>query len=174
MGKGHVNVEIKAACSNPENIRRVLLDKGAEYKGRDHQIDTYFKTESGRLKVREGNIENSIIYYERSNKKGPKKSDIIMVNDTKGSPFIDILRRVLDKLAVVDKKRDIFFIGNVKFHIDNVKGLGSFVEIEAIDYKGNIGEARLKQQAEEYLNLFGIKKKELVSHSYSDMLIEEK
>ena len=33
----------------------------------------------------------------------------------------------------MDKKREIYFIHNVKFHIDNVKNLGTFIEIEAID-----------------------------------------
>ena len=32
--------------------------------------------------------------------------------------------------AVVDKRRKIYFIGNVKFHFDTVDGLGTFVEVE--------------------------------------------
>jgi predicted adenylyl cyclase CyaB len=46
-------------------------------------------------------------------------------------------------LATVDKHREIYFVGNVKFHLDTVEGLGTFVEIESIDMDGTIGQDRL-------------------------------
>ena len=59
----HLNVEIKAKCSDPKRVRNILESKGAEYRGLDHQIDTYFRVPNGRLKLREGNIENALIFY---------------------------------------------------------------------------------------------------------------
>ena len=50
----HVNIEIKARCSNQETIGEILKSKNANFKGTDHQIDTYFKVKQGRLKLREG------------------------------------------------------------------------------------------------------------------------
>jgi len=70
--------------------------------------------------------------------------------------------------------REIYFIDNVKFHIDTVKDLGTFVEIEAIDKDGTIGEIELLNQCEFYLKLFGISKENLVSVSYSDLILELK
>ena len=75
---------------------------------------------------------------------------------------------------VVDKEREIYFIDNVKIHIDTVQGLeGSFVEIEAIDEDGTIGEAKLLEQCKYYLSLFGLSKSQLVEGSYSDLLLKQ-
>lgn len=71
---------------------------------------------------------------------------------------------------MVDKQREIFFLENVKFHLDQVVGLGTFVEIEAIDEYGSLGEAYLQKQCEHYLALFEIQPEELLTNSYSDML----
>ena len=54
----HINIEIKAKCLNQIRIREIIKSHKADFKGIDHQIDTYFKVSSGRLKLREGNIEN--------------------------------------------------------------------------------------------------------------------
>lgn len=169
----HINIEIKAKSKNNDAIRDILKSKNAEFKGTDRQIDTYFRVDSGRLKLREGNIENALIYYEREEKKGPRQSNVILAKTLPGSGIKEIFQKVLGVLAVVDKKREIYFIENVKFHLDEVKGLGTFVEIEAMDQKGNIGRERLLKQCNEYLELFGIKQEDLVSESYSDMLMKK-
>jgi predicted adenylyl cyclase CyaB len=83
-----------------------------------------------------------------------------------------LLTRALGVLAVVDKTREIYFIGNVKFHIDSVKQLGSFVEIEAIDEMGQIGHNTLFQQCQTYMALLGIREEDLLDCSYSDMIIQ--
>ena len=127
------NVEIKARCENHEVIREILRKEGADVRGTDHQIDTYFKVPNGRLKLREGNIENHLIFYDRKETKGLKESSILLYDSTPGSSLKEILVRSLGILAVVDKKREISFIDNVKFHLDQVEGLGQFVEIEAIE-----------------------------------------
>ncbi len=74
-----INIEIKARTSNTAGIRKYLLEHKAEYKGTDLQTDTYFNTAKGRLKLREGNIENNLIYYERENKAGPKQSNFSLI-----------------------------------------------------------------------------------------------
>src|SRR3989344_1781403 len=119
----HLNVEIKARCNDHAKIREILISKGADFKGTDHQIDTYFKTGNGRLKLREGNIENHLIFYEREDKEGPKESNVILFDNKPGSSLKEILSKSLGILAVVDKLREIYFIENVKFHIDTVKDL---------------------------------------------------
>ena len=127
----------------------------------------------GRLKLREGNIENYLIYYERENKEGPKQSDIILFKSAPGSSLKSILVNANGVLTVVDKKREIYFIENVKFHIDTVEELGTFMEIEAIDEDGSIGKEKLLEQCEQYLKLFEISESDLISVSYSDLLLEK-
>ena len=89
----------------------------------------------------------------------------------KGLPTVTFtLTAALGIFKIVDKQRRIYFIGNVKFHIDEVKGLGSFVEIEAIDEDGNIGLEKLNGQCGYYMELFGLSEEDLVEGSYSDMV----
>ena len=73
---------------------------------------------------------------------------------------------------MVKKKREIYFIGNVKFHIDEVESLGNFVEIEASDLYADIAKDELQKQCEFYLKELRIKTEDLVSVSYSDMMFE--
>ncbi|MBI4919457.1 class IV adenylate cyclase [archaeon] len=170
---GHVNIEIKARSENNEHIRNVLQYNKADFVGLDHQIDTYFKAHFGRLKLREGNIENQLIHYDREDKEGPKQSNVTLYKSTPGSSLKEILTKTLGILVVVDKKREIYFIDNVKFHLDNVQNLGTFVEIEAIDKTGEIGKDKLLEQCNYYMNLFNVHQKDLLSVSYSDLLLKK-
>lgn len=168
----HINIEIKARCNNQDKIRHILKLQNADFKGIDHQIDTYFKVKNGRLKLREGNIENFLIYYERGNTVAAKQSDVTLFKTEPGSTLKEILTKANGILAVVDKKREIYFVENIKFHLDTVQNLGTFVEIEAIDKSGSIGKEKLLAQCEKYMKLFQIPKSDLISNSYSDLLLE--
>lgn len=168
-----LNIEIKAKSNNQDRVREVLKSLHAEFKGVDHQVDTYFIVSFGRLKLREGTIENSLVHYDREDKDGPKQSNVTFYKSADKLSLKEILTKSLGILAVVDKTREIYFIDNVKFHIDKVKGLGTFVEIEAIDQDGTIGKDKLLEQCDYYLSLFEIKKEDLISNSYSDLLMEK-
>lgn len=168
---GHVNVEIKARCANPQCVRDCLHAGNAEFRGVDFQRDTYFRVPHGRLKLREGRIENNLIYYERENISGPKESLVSLFPTPSQSPLKDMLVQALGVLVVVEKQREIYFIENVKFHIDEITDLGSFVEIEAIDAEGTIGKDQLLAQCQKFLCLFGIPPQDLIATSYSDLLL---
>lgn len=168
-----LNIEIKAHCKNHESIEQILKEEKANFHGTDSQTDTYFNVHEGRLKLREGNIENSLIYYHRENKPGPKKSQVILYKPSHDQNLKQILIASNGIKVVVNKERKIFYIRNVKFHLDKVEGLGSFVEIEAIDTKGNIGSEKLLEQCNRYLEEFNIQDEDLISESYSDMLLNK-
>lgn len=166
-----LNIEIKARCNEPDRIRNILKKHNADFKGTDHQIDTYFDVPEGRLKLRQGTIENNLIFYKRNNQSGPKASSIDLVPSEHPKKLHTLLENALGTKVVVDKKREIYFIDNVKFHIDKVKELGNFVEIEAIDEDGSIGEKTLRKQCHKFLRLFDIPDDQLIANSYSDMLM---
>ncbi|MCD4796120.1 MAG: GNAT family N-acetyltransferase [Candidatus Cloacimonetes bacterium] len=168
-----INIEVKVRCMKPEIIRNILDQHNADFKGTDHQIDTYFKVPKGRLKLREGNIENSLIYYQRKDGEGPKQSDVILFHPQKNSSLKETLSQALGILKIVRKMREIYFINNIKFHIDEVKNLGSFIEIEAIDRNGKIGQKKLHEQCEQYMKLFKVKEEDLIKCSYSDLLLNK-
>ncbi len=164
-----VNVEIKARCADPASIREALRARGARFVGEDRQVDTYFLVPKGRMKLREGDIENALIFYERADRSGPKRSDVWLYRAEPDPSLKALLTAALGVRVVVDKRREIYFIDNVKFHLDRVEGLGAFVEIEAIDEDGSIGEAALRAQCEDFLRLFRIAPGDLVAQSYSDL-----
>ena len=165
-----VNIEIKAQCTDHEFVENKLKELTARFMGTDHQLDTYFSVGKGRLKLREGNIENNLIYYHRADQSGPKKSDVLLYSTGEDHALKEILVQVLGTKTVVDKERHIYFIDNVKFHIDIVKGLGQFVEIEAIGEEGQ--EDELEKQCRYYMTVLRIPDDALIDRSYSDMLME--
>ena len=166
-------IEIKAKCKDQDKVRDILKGEGADFKGLDIQTDTYFRVQHGRLKLRKGNIENNLIHYDRPNQEGPKQSSVLLYKSNPDSNLKAILMKAIGVLVVVEKKREIYFIDNIKFHIDTVAGLGAFIEIEAIDENGSIGKERLQAQCEHYLARFGVCKNDLVDCSYSDLMMNK-
>lgn len=165
------NFEFKARADGLDSLEKKLLTLNPVFKGEDHQIDTYFSVGKGRLKLREGNIENSLIYYERENVSNSKKSDILLYQFQPDISLKEILTKIHGIKAVVDKLRKIYFIDNVKFHFDTVEKLGAFVEVEAIK-TGSLGTAQLKEQCKYYASFLGIRDSDFESHSYSDLILQ--
>lgn len=170
---GILNVEFKAITSKLQELESLLQEHNPLFVGEDHQVDTYFNVFSGRLKLREGNIENALIHYERVNIAGSKSSQVLLYRHLPGSDLKKMLINALGIKAVVDKKRRIYFIDNVKFHFDRVKDIGTFVEVEAIDTDGVIGSELLREQCDKYAALFNIAASDYIAVSYSDMVIQQ-
>jgi len=166
-----INIEIKARTERVEEIRQFLQGQDAEFKGVDEQTDTYFNVSNGRLKLRQGNIENNLIFYDRPDQPGPKQSDFDLVKIEDANKLKELLEKAIGVKVVVKKKREIYFIRNVKFHLDILEGLGNFVEVEAGNKTHSLTVEELHQQCEYYLKEFGIKEEDLIDQSYSDMLL---
>ena len=168
-----LNIEFKAATSKLDDLERALLEKRPRFVGVDHQVDTYFHVPAGRLKLREGTIENALIFYQRADTAGSKSSEVILYPHQPGSNLKEILVNSLGIKVLVDKRRRIYFIDNVKFHFDTVSGLGTFIEVEAIDRDGSIGREKLQAQCDEYASFLGIAKEDYIAVSYSDMILQK-
>ncbi len=169
----HLNIEIKARCHDLEQAKAILHASNARFAGLDHQVDTYFRISYGKLKLREGNIENNLIYYDRETKEGPKQSNVFLYRSPPDKCLKELLTAALGTLILVDKSREIYWIENVKFHLDNVLTLGTFLEIEAIDKTGDIGTHKLYEQCQQYMTTLNVQKEDLISQSYSDMLLKK-
>ena len=170
-----VNFEFKAKATDIKKAEEKLLTLNPKFIGEDNQVDTYFNIATqGRLKLREGNIENSLIFYERIDTAGAKQSDILLYHHQPDKSLKDILIKLHGIKVVVDKKRKIYFIDNVKFHFDEVEGLGTFLEVEAIDKTGNIGVDKLKEQCNFYAKFFDVATSDYIAFSYSDLILEKK
>jgi predicted adenylyl cyclase CyaB len=170
----HINYEFKAYCDDIEFAQEQLLASNPLFIGTDHQVDTYFNVPNGRLKLREGNLENALIHYHRTNTAGAKQSDITLYKHQPDISLKEALTKALGIKVAVDKKRKIYFIDNVKFHFDEVQQLGTFLEVEAIDKDGTIGIEQLKEQCRHYAQLLGVQEKDYIAESYSDLLLAKK
>lgn len=165
-----VNVEIKAVARDLGEVREGVLGLNPARIGVFHQVDTYFKTARGRLKLREwvddGRAE--LVYYDRENVSGPKRSRLITaeVSDPKGVK--EILREGLGVMVVVEKVREILRLRGTQIHLDDVKGLGTFIELER-----EVGDDAVEEGVKELKRLMerlGIADEDLIAGSYSDLL----
>jgi adenylate cyclase class 2 len=168
-----LNIEFKASANNLAALEALLQQHSPLFIGEDHQVDTYFNVPSGRLKLREGNIENALIHYEREDTAGAKASHVLLYHHKPDNSLKEILIKTLGIKVIVDKHRKIYFVDNVKFHFDTVQELGKFVEVEAIDKDGTTGREKLQAQCDEYAALFNIEAKDYCALSYSDMILQK-
>lgn len=166
-------IEFKARIKNIEEPEIKLLALNPVFKGEDHQVDTYFNVHSGRLKLREGNIESALIWYDRPNDASSKLSKVLLYKHAPDASLKDLLIHANGVKTIVDKKRKIYFIDNVKFHFDEVEGLGKFIEVEAIDETGELGLEKIQSQCDHYADFFNIQPGDFMSGSYSDMLLNK-
>jgi adenylate cyclase, class 2 len=169
----HINYEFKASSKDLEMLEMKLKELNALFIGTDHQVDIYFNVPNGRLKLREGTIENALIHYNRTNTADAKQSDVILYQHQPDKNLKEALSKALGIKTIVEKKRKIYFVDNVKFHFDEVKQLGSFIEVEAIDKNGSVGIEKLKEQCNYYIHFLGISKDQFIAESYSDLLAKK-
>lgn len=170
----HINFEFKVRHSNIKALEEKLQSLNPQFIGEDHQIDTYFIVPNGRLKLREGTIEQALIFYDRADDAAARQSNVILYTHKPDVALRQVLTQSLGIKIMVDKKRRIYFIDNVKFHFDTVKDLGTFVEVEAIDKEGAMGLEGLKEQCAFYQHFFGIQEGDFIAQSYSDLLLAKK
>jgi homotetrameric cytidine deaminase len=124
------NLEIKARDADPARTLQAALDLGAEDRGELTQRDTYFAGARGRLKLREQTPgEAELIQYRRPEEDGPRVSEFRVV--PAAAELREALEAALGTLAVVEKRRRLLIADGVRIHLDDVDGLGTFVELEA-------------------------------------------
>ncbi len=163
------NVEIKAFLDQPEALREriaALADAGPTLL---EQEDTFFHSRNGRLKLRKGGAGAELIYYERSDSKAPTESAYLKM-PVDDAPMTEAMLAVaLDVRGTVKKKRELYQIGQTRVHIDDVDGLGSFLELEVELGSGQTtsdGEAIARQLIQE----LGLEEGALVAEAYIDLL----
>jgi predicted adenylyl cyclase CyaB len=168
MRRAHVNAEFKARCPDPQEAVRRIRAAGARWAGREHQIDTYYRVGQGRLKIRETGPRAVLAWYFRGDALRSKRSDVLLLPLPEAQAAKQMLGRTLGVRVVVDKVRRIYLRDNVRVHLDDVRGLGKFVEIEAVGRAKDL--PRLRTQAEAMARVLGLRPSDLIRGSYSDLL----
>ena len=172
-GSEDVLVEVKARCveSDAERLRRKVLDMGSKYVGVFHQIDTYFCSSRGYLKLRETEDKPSmLIYYDREKITGPKESGVLIVEVPNPSGLKKLLKTSLGIRSVVEKSRRIFHFKGTEIHLDLVEGLGRFIELERLTKKEPNALRKSRSTIALLMKELGINEGDLLRGSYSDLL----
>ena len=168
----HEIMELKAKVHDLEVIRKRLTCLGASKVGTFRQIDVYFNVVEGRLKLREveGNSNAELIYYERENVAGPKRSNVFILKIQDPRVFKNLLRRLLKTSAIVGKVREVFRYQGTQIHLDTVEKLGNFVEFERKTPAGELATKKNQRILEELMEKLGISPESLEKLSYSDLI----
>ncbi len=163
------NVELKARLADLEGARDVARAIATKRLGVQHQLDTYFHCAQGRLKLRQiDGLSAQLICYTRPDQEGPKASQYQLVPISNPETLKAALAAALGICRVVQKRREVFLVDNVRIHLDEVTGLGSFLEFEAVLGPG-VDDAAGRAQLQPLIERFAIQPSDLVSGSYADM-----
>ncbi len=170
------NIEIKARVLDVDRLRSRALTLASGPPERLRQIDTFFTAGSwpGRLKVREfADGSGEIIAYNRSDRSGPKTSTYTRVSCKNAQTVVAILGRVLRRRGIVVKNREVIMIGRTRVHLDDVEGLGTFVELEVVLTPEEPIEAG-EREARELMVALNISADHLTAGAYIDLLEAQK
>jgi predicted adenylyl cyclase CyaB len=164
------NIEIKARIQDfPEIQSRAekLSDTPVQVVP---QEDIFFNTPQGRLKLRmlsEG--QGQLIYYTRPDREGPKRSDYHIYPTSDPENLKRILAKVYGIRGVVRKTRYLYLVGQTRVHLDDVEGLGKFLELEVV-MQGGQSDAEGQAIAEALMASLGVERGDLLEGAYMDLL----
>ncbi|MBE0635453.1 class IV adenylate cyclase [Candidatus Bipolaricaulota bacterium] len=164
------NVEIKARVDDFEALRaraEALSDTPVQII---EQLDTFYITPRGRLKLRVLAPDRcELIQYTRADDSSAKTSAYEIVRSDDPAAFSRILESALPIRGVVTKRRFLYLIGQTRVHLDEVEGLGTFMELEVVLTKGQTTQYGAAI-AEELMAKLGIEEEDLISGAYIDLL----
>ncbi len=163
------NLELKIYCSSFRRLKKALKEINAEFSGELIQKDVYYKNEKGLLKLRIENGEQSLIKYLRDEKGKDRWSDFHVLNFSSGNAE-EFLNDILKVEVVVEKKRLLYMYDNTRIHLDEVKGLGKFLELETLVL---FGLKDAKNRFNKIIGLLDLDIKKQIKNSYK-VLIEKK
>lgn len=165
-------IELKARVENLNQFRNRLVELKARHIGSFRQTDTYFEVPIGRLKLRQtkGDEEAQLIYYERGDSPKPRRSSVFIINIKKVKSFKTMLRKLLKVRATVNKTREIYRYKGTQIHLDNVNGLGTFIEFERKTPNDSDSIRKNRMVLSELMKTIGIKAHNLESLSYGELV----
>jgi len=164
------NVEIKARVRDAESFSARLKALKPEKPRVLVQEDVFFPVSRGRLKLRVlGPRSGELIYYDRPDAPGPKASEYEIVRTSDPARLRAVLAAAFGVRGIVRKVRLLAMVGQTRVHLDEVRGLGTFAELEVV-LRPNQSVAAGTAVARALMKKLGIKPSDLVSGAYLDLL----
>jgi len=163
-------VEIKARLSEFSSIQRKLARLTQAEPALIEQEDVFFHTPQGRLKLRIfSESSGELIYYQRQDEPTPKESQFMRAATSEPEKLRETLSAALGVRGIVRKVRMVYLVGQTRVHLDEVEGLGKFIELEVmLDALQTVEQGA--QIANELMLALGIAEEQLVDRAYIDLL----
>lgn len=169
------NIELKVSLDNFKQIIPFLKKSGAKHKQKLHQIDTYYKCDKGRLKLREINNKNfQLIFYKRPDNYASKLSNyfILKLSRNQFKVIKMIMGVAYDSLNVIKKERDLWIYRHTRIHLDSVSSLGKFLELETV--VSGISSRQARREHDDAISFLNLARFKRYDKSYSDLLSTKK
>jgi predicted adenylyl cyclase CyaB len=168
----NANVEIKARVANPDQLALKAKDLSGGEPEVLRQEDVFFDVPRGRLKLRTiGGAQSELIAYSRPDREGPTTSSYVVTRVEDPVGVREALSTTLGETGVVRKTRYLSLVGRTRVHLDDVEGLGWYMELEVVMRQGEdaaVGEG----EARRLMTALGVVDDDLVDRSYLDLLKE--
>lgn len=164
------NIELKARARHFDEIRRRAERLSLAPAETIPQEDLFFHTPQGRLKLRIlSEDRGQLIYYTRPDQEGPKRSDYQIYHTSDPTNLKRLLELAYGIRGVVRKRRYLYLVGQTRVHLDDVEGLGQFMELEVVLQEGQ-SDAEGQTIAEQLMADLGVEQADLLEGAYMDLL----
>ena len=164
------NIEIKAYVKNYQLTLDKIIEITAQQPTQLRQFDTFFKCNDGRLKLRRfSEAKGELIFYNRSDEPGPNVSSYLIVPTSSPSQLARTLESAYGLLGHVEKQRLLFLSGRTRIHLDKVKELGDFIELEVV-LEENESIQNGIDEANQLMKILNINSTDLIRHAYVDLI----
>lgn len=163
------NLELKIKIDSIEFLIEKLKSINVKQDSILFQKDIYYKIPAGLLKLRIENKTKTLIYYNRDEHSKNRWSDfsLLKIEDDNAEEFLSIIFKVED---IVEKERRLFWFNNTRIHLDEVKELGNFLELETLVIKG---KADAEKRFNEIVRLLNLDLSKQIRKSYKNLIAEK-
>jgi predicted adenylyl cyclase CyaB len=164
------NVEFKAYCDKPsDSIETACSALGVDSSHTTLQTDTYFRARKGRLSLRTDELGSRLLFYDRPDTPTPResRSQLIALSST-DDPVVDLLTKSLGVRCTIEKQRQVYQRDGTSIHLDDVEGLGRFLDV-VIDVERVGGPAPALERSQEILDRVGLSLADIVPWSYAEL-----
>lgn len=165
-----VNIEIKARINDFPSLQRKAEKMSDSPCQVIPQEDTFFNCPHGRIKLRElGPQHGQLVFYLREDVAGPKHSEYKIFETDKPDELKLILAQAYGVRGVISKVRYLYMVGQTRIHLDDVLGLGKFMELEVV-LRPDQTDEQVLAIAEDLMHKLGIQSADLIEGAYMDLM----
>jgi adenylate cyclase, class 2 len=165
------NLELKIKVKSYDSIKKTLKKINAEYVGVLNQKDIYYKCKTGLLKLRIENSSQTLIKYNRAeNSKDDRYSEYYLIKISEGESE-KVFSEIFEIETVVEKKRLLYLYKNTRIHLDAIKKLGYYLELETLVLNG---KRDAKKRFDEMVKILGLDLTKQIRKSNRDLMLGKK